>query len=294
MKKPILTALLFLSCYGFVHAQDKLPSLQKGSFRAPSGIHIDGSLADWKDSLRAYNKSTKVYYLLGNDDKYLYLAVRASDATTKAKIAAGGITLLINTAGKKKEQDAFSLTYPVINRTAGRGGRRGGGGGASALTDSASKQQLISAAKEIKIIGFKDVDDTLISIYNEYSIKAAIGFDLNSNYCYELAVPLKLLGLNADDAKEIAYNIKLNGLQTAVKMVTISADGGGGAGLTISGDGGGGGFRSSGGGGGSRGGGGGGGGKGGRGGAGGGNNTIDYQDLTSPTDFWGNYTLAKK
>ncbi len=288
MKKPILTALLFLSCYGFIYAQDKLPSVQKGNFRAPSGIHIDGSLEDWKDSLRAYNRSTKVYYLLANDDKYLYLAVRATDATTKANIAAGGITLTINTSGKKKEEDAFSLTYPVINHTAGRGGgRRGGGGGASSLTDSASKQQLISAAKEIKVIGFKDVDDTLISIYNEYSIKVAIGFDLSSNYCYELAVPLKLLGLNADDAKEIAYNIRLNGLQTAMKMVTISGDGGG-AGLTISGDGGGGGFRSSGGGG-SR-----GGGKGGRGGAGGGNNTIDFQDLTSPTDFWGNYTLAKK
>ena len=293
MKKPILTALLFLSCYGFIHAQDKLPSVQKGNFRAPSGIHIDGSLADWKDSLRAYNRSTKIYYLLANDDKYLYLAVRATDATTKAKIAAGGITLTINTSGKKKEQDAFSLTYPVISHTAGRGNRRGGGGGASSLTDSASKQQLILAAKEIKVIGFKDVDDTLISIYNEYSIKVAIGFDLSSNYCYELAVPLKLLGLNADDAKEFAYNIKLNGLQTAIKMINISgSDGGGGAGLTISGDGGGGSFRSSGGGG-SRGGGA-GGGRGGRGGAGGGNNTIDYEDLTSPTDFWGNYALAKK
>ena len=263
-------------------AQDRLPGTQQGSFRAPASVRIDGSLADWKDTMKAYNKSTRLYYLVANDDKYLYLAIRATDVTNKAKIAAGGITFTINTSGKKKDKDAFALTYPVIQRQQGRGGR-GTRGGGSFGTDSASRQQLISAAKEIKVSGFKDVDDTLISIYNEYSIKAAIGFDSDGNYCYELAVPLKMLGLNADEAPQIGYNLKVNGLQVATRAINVdnlgSADGGGDFG-------GGGGFR--------------GGGGGGRGGGGGGsrsgrgNSNIDMQDLTSPTDFWAIYTLAKK
>jgi hypothetical protein len=288
MKKPILTTLLFSWCCCLVYGQGKLPGVQEGSFKAPAGIHIDGNLHDWHDTLKAYNKSTSLFYLLANDDKYLYLAARSTDATNIAKIAAGGITLTINTAGKKKDKDAFEITYPVIQRQRG-GGRRGRGAGFA--NDSASRQQLITSSKEIKVIGFKDVDDTLISIYNEYSIKAAINFDAGGAYCYELAVPLKLIGLTTDNIKAIAYHIKLNGLQTNNMMISISGLDGGGVGgtsLSISGDGGG--FK-----------GGGGGSSGGRGGGSGGrnggnsnrNNNINYADLTNPTDFWGTYTLTK-
>jgi hypothetical protein len=70
-------------------------------------------LIDWNDEFQAYNKSTHLYYTIANDEKNLYLVVKTSDMTTKAKIAAGGLTLAINTAGKKKEQDAYSLTYPL-------------------------------------------------------------------------------------------------------------------------------------------------------------------------------------
>jgi hypothetical protein len=291
MKNPLFTTFLIISQFCVAFGQAKLPSTQDGSVRAPADARVDGNLAEWHDTtLKAYNKTTRLFYLLANDDKYLYLAVRSTDATNIAKIEAGGITLTINTAGRKKDKDAFALTFPFIQRSQG-GGRRGRGGFAS---DSASRQQFVLSAKEIKVSGFKDIDDTLISIYNEYRVKAAINFDHNGVYCYELAIPLTLLGLDAAGAKEIAYNIKLNGLQTAVKTINISGLGGdGGSNLTVSGLDGGGGFKGVGGG---RGGGGrgfGGGGGGGNRGSGGRNSNIDYAELTSPTDFWATYTLAK-
>ncbi|MDB5157967.1 MAG: hypothetical protein JWR50_2674 [Mucilaginibacter sp.] len=278
MKKCMLSTLLIAFCISHLFAQDKLKSVQAAGLWAVPNAKIDGNIAEWNNNFQAYNKAVKLYYTLANDEKYLYLVAKSTDATNNAKIAAGGITLNINTNDKKSDKDAFSITYPVVGRAVGRGGRgRGGfGGGRNGgvpLSDSAAKaateeahKQFIEAAKEIKVLGFKDITDTLISIYNEYSIKALVGYDDQGSLTCEVAVPLKALGLSADAAKEFSYQIMLSGIPTPTT----------------------GGFGSGGGGRGGRGGG------GGRGGAGGGRNNIDYQELLAPTDFWGKYTLAKK
>jgi len=280
MKKCVLSLLLIAFCISQSFAQDKLKSVQAAGLWAVPNVKIDGNIAEWNNNFQAYNKNVKLFYTLANDEKYLYLVAKSTDATNNAKIAAGGITLNINTEDKKNEKDAFSLTYPVVGRAVGRGGRgRGGFGGGrnggAPLSDSAAKaateeahKQFIEAAKEIKVLGFKDITDTLISIYNEYSIKALVGYDDQGSLTYEMAVPLKIFGLSADSPKEFAYQIMLSG----IPVPATGGFGGGGGGR----------------------GGGGGGGGGGRGGSGGGRNNIDYQELLAPTDFWGKYTLAKK
>jgi hypothetical protein len=302
MKKLTLTslALLAATCLFAQEASKKLKDVQTESFLAPSPVKIDGKVREW-DSFQAYNKSTHLYYTLANDDNNLYLVIKTEDLTTNAKIAAGGITLSINTSGKKKEQDAYSLTFPIIPRAnmgrpggamAGGGGMRGmtamagapggPGGPSGAAADSAMRKSMqdrvINAAKEIKVSGFKDIQDSLIAIYNEYKIKAAIDYDKDNAFIYELAIPLKLMGLEAGDGKELAYNLKLNGLQLNFRM----PDGPGGP------PGGGGGFGPPGGGGGGM-----------RmmgmsGPPGGGRGSIDFQEMMSATDFWGKYTLVKK
>jgi hypothetical protein len=273
-----------------VCAQSHLKDVQATSVWAPANVKIDGKINEWEDSFQAYNKSTRLFYTVSNNDKYLYLALTSTDDGNNTKIAAGGITFTINTTGRKRDKHAFIITYPVV---AGRGrGQRGGGraggrqqpGEADTAAIAAARRQFIAASKEIKVLGFKEVDDTLISIYNEYGIKAAIGYDTLGNYSYELAVPLKLLGLSPANSAQIAYNIKVNGLEVGGGgQAKVMLDGFGGGGISISGMPAGGGGR------GGRGGGGPGGGvKSDRGG------NIDFADLTSPTDFWGKYTLAAK
>jgi len=303
MKKWSLFGVLLLLTGLKVSAQAHLKDVQTSSIWAPDNVKIDGKVNEWEDSFQAYNKSTKLFYTISNNEKYLYLAVTSTDATNNAKIVAGGITLTINTAGKKKDKDAFSLTFPVITRGRGRRGAGGAGGGArlngrqpagggtvDTAAVAAARKQLIEASKEIKVLGFKDVEDTLISIYNEYGIKSAIGYDELGNYSYELAVPLKLLNISLDDTKDIAYNVKVNGLQVPTRTININTNGEGGAPGGGGPPGGGGGFGGGGRGGGGRGGGAPGGGPPGAGRAG----NIDMADLTTPTDFWGKYTFAKK
>lgn len=331
MKKLIPLAILVSISGVKLYAQDdlankKLENVQATSLLAPDKIKIDGNLTDWNNNFQAFNKATKLYYVLSNDDKNLYLVVKSIDPTNNTKIAAGGITLTINTDNKKKEQDGYSVTFPYVApqvpgqrgqrgaggpggfgggapRTIDVGGFGGGGFGRNNGNDSArlaaqatQRKQLVTSSKEIKVAGFKDITDSLISIYNEHSIKTGIAYDAQNSYTYEVAIPLKLLGLSVDSPKEFAYNVKVNGRQLPnfnrdrVEVVGgggFAGGGGGGGGFA----GGGGGFA--GGGGGARGGGPGGARGGGGGGRGPGGN-IDFAELTSPSDFWGKYTLAKK
>lgn len=288
MKNFYLSVCLSLLSLG-AFAQ-KLPDVQASSMAAPANIRIDGKATDWNDTYSAENKRTAIFYSIANDDKNLYLIVKSADAT---KIMAGGLTFLVNTQGKKREKDAMSVTYPLVNRAnralgaRGQGGQRQGGFQNRAQQtqqqrDSANlvqhKQQL-AGVKEIKVSGFKAIPDSLVSIYNEYGLKAVASFDQNGAYVYELAIPLSLLDINVADAKELSYQIKLNGLSN----MGFGGNGGFGGGAGGFGGGGRGGF----------GGGAGGAGRMGGGGFGGGAGN-NMQDLMNATDFWGKYTLYKK
>lgn len=303
--RPILNIML-LSGFSFAANAQKVTDLQEVSIQAPHAVKIDGKNFEWTASDFSVNKRTNISYILSNDDKNLYLVIKSTDVLNNNKIMAGGITFSVNPDGKKKEKESITLTYPIIHRTAMRGGPGGGGRGQframgmamgagggqpntkqrDSIMASMQKTQL-GQAKEIKIRGFKNTTDTLVSIYNEFGIKAFANIEKDNSFFYEVAIPLEALGISTAAPKEFAYNIRINGLQLN------GFDGGGGGGGR-------GGFEGGGGGGGTvvvSGGGGGGGGRGGfggggRGGFGGGG--FNFQELMSPTDFWGKYTLSKK
>jgi hypothetical protein len=268
MKKLYTIGILILLAAN-LFAQDapakKLKDVQPGSVLAPSPIKIDGKLNEWKGDFQAYNRATRILYILSNDDKNIYLTAKSTDFTTTAKIIAGGITLTINTDGKKKEKDGYSITFPVIEhpeRLAGGMSNRFENRNAGADTQlmRAVHERTIIAAKQIKVLGIKSIPDTIISIYNEHGIKTAINFD-GADMTFEMAVPLKLLNLSTADGKEFAYNITLSGFQMEGMRGRGGPPGGGG---------------------------------GGGGGGAGGRNALDFMDLVSPSYFWGKYTLAKK
>jgi hypothetical protein len=255
-------------CYG-----QKLPDVQQNSVSAPSSIKADGKNLEWNDTFQASNKRTGLQYTLANDQENLYLVVKSTDAASSNKIIAGGIELSINTDGKRKEKEGFKIIYPLVKRSVSRSSTSRSSSrtsGFSQRTEQTAKQRdsmmlemrkaQLAQVKEIKIHGFS-IPDTLISIYNEYRLKAFSSFDEKGAFFYELSVPLKLLGLSPQSTGEFAYNIKVRGMQ-----MEFSRIGGGGNERQSS--------RSS---------------SGNFGGGGG----IDIQSLMSATDFWGSYKLAK-
>src|SRR5476651_1199450 len=118
MKKfgPVLSVLcLFLFTCIQVDAQ-KLPNVQQTSLRAPANIKIDGKTTEWDNQFQAYNRATDVFYTLSNDDSNLYLIIQATDEDIIRKIINGHVSFTISKSGKKSDQDAAVITYPVFDR----------------------------------------------------------------------------------------------------------------------------------------------------------------------------------
>ncbi len=257
-----------------INAQ-KTIDVQQHHVAAPIAVRVDGKLQEWSNPLVAENKRTDLAYTIANDDKNIYLALKAVSATAITKIMAGGISFSINSKGKKKENESFVITYPYMARGGnrsmpGQNRQRNQNNNADrtqvqrdSLTLVQRKAQL-AGIKEIKISGFQAIQDSLVSIYNEYGIKAKAIIDEQGTYCYELSIPFKQLEIDIKNVNEIAYQIKVNGRQMQQNIIVGRSGGGFGPGA----------------------------GGGNRGGFGGG--SVAQQDLNNPTDFWGKYPLQTK
>ena len=296
--KIALNTICFIVSSITVTQAQKLNDVQDVSVWA-SAVKVDGKHNEWENNFKATNKSTNLTYTLANDAKNLYLAIQSKDVTNNSKILLGGISLTVNPSGKKNDKEGFKVIYPVVARRrpggapgAGGGATTGvrvqggpGGGGFGRFQDMSPMQRdsmqraiartQLGGAKEIKVFGFKDIPDSLISIYNEYSIKTIASISDEGVFMYELSIPLELLEMSADKPKEFSYNIKLNGLQINFGGFAGGARPGGGGGegapmvrVEVAGGGGGG--------------------------MGGGMGGFNFQDLITPTDFWGKYILTKE
>jgi len=252
--------------------------------RAPDNIKIDGKVTEWSDKFQAYSNADRVFYTISNDDKKLYVTIQTAGPHANDKIFIGGITFTISHATERRERERspdnvsirFPMLYPnsievlladnnqytqLINDTVANKTK------IETLIAAANKQ-IMHSSKEIQVIGVTGITDPLISVYNSQGILAAGQFNNKMYYTCELAIPLKYLGLSVDDAVKFSYNIRLNGApDNSIAMITSSD-------ITIAQVG----------------------------------NTHpaiplmerigtpdpDYLYTHNPTDFWGEYTLAKK
>jgi hypothetical protein len=252
----------------------------------PTNIVVDGDLKDWGDSLRYYNQDKQLNYTLANDQENLYMAIRVNDRSEQIRILRAGLTLSIDTRGKKKQ--TFSITFPVGDQSAP--------GMAEKIQDlrdgnkdvkQEDREELAKAKltklREIKVTGFKDIESETMTTSNTYGFKVAIDYDRDGNLVYEAAIPLKFFHADDPSKNEWAFNFRINGITRPGQ----NRDNGDHDGMTRGG--GGGGFAGEGGRGGRM-----GGGRGGRVGGGGGNNTpVDRSELSKSVDFWEKYYLAK-
>ncbi|MGZ3755008.1 MAG: hypothetical protein ACXVAY_20900 [Mucilaginibacter sp.] len=268
-KKPFHFALILAAISLTANAQ-KQPQIQEGSVRAPDNIKIDGKHSEWENPffknnegfLRAYNSASRYYYTIANDDNYLYVALRGLGTGAAQKVFNGGLVILINrTAGKKpnlKATDNIAITYPLPQDSKTTDNILGpifSLNGILPQTEANRSQvdsivnvansRLASVIKEIRITGVKEIQDSVLSVYNEQGIKAAMQFAKRMPMI-EIAIPLKYLGLDINTSAKFSYDIILNGM-TLPQGVGIDKD-----------------------------------------------TDINSMYFISASDFWGEYTLAKK
>jgi hypothetical protein len=279
MKRSLLLLVVItITLTNLVKAQTKQTLLPP-----PPTVTIDGSLADWGDSLRYHNNEKNLSYTLANDKENLYVVMRFSDRLEQARVLNAGITLSIDPHGKKKETFAmtFPLRYPGSPAPAFTG-RKDDGGDVTKEEREELMRERITTLRSIKMTGFKDIENEMITTSNTYGIKAAIDYDAAGNLVCEAAIPLKFFHADDIPKNEWAFNFKINGLQKTERGNQGGDTQGGGRGSRGGMGGGGGGM---------------GGGRGGRGGGmRGGNSTgsdADRSEIFKSIDFWGKFQLAK-
>ncbi len=218
MRLYFITAIIFIAISA--RAQ-KLPNIQTINLRAPAKVKVDGRATEWKNQFQAYNKATDVFYTMANDDNKLYLVIQSADEYIIKKMLWGRTILTISNTNKKTD-NGITISYPIINRNdrpfinfKDKPKIITGNARSVAEADSfmnANNKRLAEKLKFIKVTGFKDIDDTLISVYNTNGIKAMSGFNNKMAYTYELAIDLKLLGMDVNTTEKFYYNLTLSEL----------------------------------------------------------------------------------
>jgi len=226
--KKIIFILSAVLAFLHVSAQ-KLPNIQQASVKAPANIKIDGRANDWGNKFEANNSTTELLYTIANDDKKLYLVVQTISPMVMNRIANGGIKLIIQKNGTKTDAGAPFIKFPFLQKGKrlsigfvniiedGRNGMRRApdpknAADAEKIADSlatGNNKKLMREQKWIYTSGIAGVD-TLLAVYNEKGIQAANATDSKKAYTFELAIDLKLLGLQADKAEKFSYHIVVN------------------------------------------------------------------------------------
>lgn len=176
---------------------------------APANINIDGQATEWPKPLQFYNNTTKLFYTIANDQENLYVIVSVPDPQSQTKIMRSGITIAMNTTGKKKggASVTFPLTYNINT------GAPDVPEASRALIAGELKKQLLANVKEIKVEGFDSIPDGNIPVKNTFGIQTTSSYDAAGNLVCELGIPLKMLGVSAGSSQAIAYHFKVNAMK---------------------------------------------------------------------------------
>ncbi len=195
--------------------------------RAPDNIRIDGKTLEWPNNkLKVFNNNNKIFYTVSNDDNNLYLTMRGTYFYGSAKMIRGGVTFtvsrLVDKKARQKDKNSVAVTFPYLDPETGQSITSSINEYSDMAHDTINRvkdhDSLVlvvnaktkAALKEIKISGINEIDDTLISVYNTTGVKAMGSFNRAMSFTLEMAIPLKYLGMSVNDAAQFSYNIKLN------------------------------------------------------------------------------------
>lgn len=110
----VLSASILLSLVNTLSYGQKLPAKQDVSIYAPKDIKIDGKSTEWQGKFKAYNASNHIFYTISNDDKNIYLIVYSREYLNLDKIIYGGVTFIMADLNEKNKQ-VSSIAYPIAS-----------------------------------------------------------------------------------------------------------------------------------------------------------------------------------
>ncbi len=190
---PVWVPAMFL-----LLACSRQPTASTTSRFAPTPPVVDGLATDWADSLH-YDPTSKLQYQVLNDNRMVYVRLKAADPTTQAKLVRLGLTVWLDTTGRNQHQ--FGVHFPLGTQFGGRaeeGAPRPDNPDASATDRRAARRahmvQAVADMREMELLNYKGAKaPTLTDTQSQLGVKAALAVDEQEDLIYELAVPMRLL-----------------------------------------------------------------------------------------------------
>lgn len=218
---PVILILFALASCGGSRKSGKKADIMPGTWQALP-ITIDGDSKDWPSPYPNYDSKAKIAYATSNDMNYLYVTVESGDELTQMKILKAGMTVSIDTGGKKNAD--FSITYPMENDndpldlpTHGSGEKNSAMHTEKMLTRQISK--ATDQAVQLTLAGFYACNGGYaVTQVLPCGIKIKARIDEYKELIWEAAIPFKAIynrdAITAVDAgKHISVCFTLKGLK---------------------------------------------------------------------------------
>jgi len=226
----MLTGIFFIST---LFAQ-KLPNKQTTSVWATFDLSSNHQPTNPFINPKAHNTATDLYYIIANDDRNLFIMLRATDPLIIRKIIYGNISIKL-AANKNEIGDGISITCPLLERKdlgifglfKVREELKSSPSEMKSYNDSllTDINKRFFAGSSSKITGVSSLKDSLFHINTATELQTDIHFDNNSSLSCFLKIPLKYFS-SAIIKNKIFYIVKLNGqFYSSNTTLTMSADG---------------------------------------------------------------------
>jgi hypothetical protein len=176
------------------------------------------SKSETEEPLRFYDEKSKLQYEVSNDYKNLYICLKATDQQSQMKIVRAGMTVGIDTLGKKSPQVEIMFPFPVIHAK---------DGSSDASTDtkkdwhnksdtSNQRKHFMKQYNEIHLSGFKPPVNGIIPLHNAYGIYVNITWDSINIMYYKAIIPFKTFFkdslIASDSSRTFAFSVDVNGM----------------------------------------------------------------------------------
>ena len=188
-------------------------------------VVIDGDNKDWPSPYPNYDAKGMVAYATSNDRHYVYITVETGDEITQMKILKAGMTVSVDTSGKKDPQ--FNINYPLPNDNEMLDlpqpvkGQKGGMHMEKQLTHQVKR--IMDQATQFTLEGFRGCNGGFLIAQNvPCGVKVKAGIDEFSELVWEAAIPVSALyGKDsltvAEAGKPITVCVAIKGMKAPKK-----------------------------------------------------------------------------
>lgn len=266
----IIVAVLFADCSS--SSKTATGSVTEKKEIAPQlflkNISADGIADDWGTAISQYDKDSKTFYAVANDEQSLHFIMRITEPTQQMKILQAGMDVYIDLGGKKSK--LVGIKYPLKSEATTEPSAMGGRNG---TTPDRNKMvlKIINEKNQLELTGFKNNLNGKQELINATVIKPTIGFEEGNIMIYELTIPFTAFAMPVSYGSTVNIGVFFNGIEMpAMGNGSMPSGGSPGGGMRPSGGGMPGGGMSRGG------------------------SAPDMSQMTRTTSFWYKFILASK